>query len=225
MIHIVSQKLILLLPTNWPRISSFFIGACFHPQSGGNRDSKWPAGMNELLFCMSECLYWFPCLLSSQCRDSLQPLLWPWKETGGWRIGITSKSKHAASCFFPHHIPVFSWCCYTTIQCFRLFFFTLVFLTTYFYITKSYDWMWLLPVPKTQYFTDVFFHISVLGFPTFWAPDWIWQGQTQRSRDNCAQCAPVLQSAFIFVSQLTRLESMINTATLCNPVTVNSLEN
>lgn len=67
---------------------------------GGNRDSKWPAGMNELLYCMSECLYWFPCLLSSQCRDSLQPLLWPWKETGGWRIGITSKSKHAASCFF-----------------------------------------------------------------------------------------------------------------------------
>lgn len=122
MIHIVSQKLILLLPTNWPRISSFFIGACFHPQSGGNRDSKWPAGMNELLFCMSECLYWFPCLLSSQCRDSLQPLLWPWKETGGWRIGITSKSKHAASCFFPHHIPVFSWCCYTTTQCFRFFF-------------------------------------------------------------------------------------------------------
>lgn len=159
MIHIVSQKLILLLPTNWPRISSFFIGACFHPQSGGNRDSKWPAGMNELLFCMSECLYWFPCLLSSQCRDSLQPLLWPWKETGGWRIGITSKSKHAASCFFPspysciflmllHHYTVFSF-----------FFFYLGISDNIFLYHKE---LWLDVTPASA--KDTIFHWCLLSY-------------------------------------------------------------
>lgn len=33
--------------------------------------------------------------------------------------------------------------------------------------------------------------------------------------DNCAEHALVLQSSLIFVSQLTRLESIINTTTLC----------
>lgn len=69
-------------------------------------------------------------------------------------------------------------------------------------------------MPHIQLYIDVlFYYISVPCFLTSLGNDLNWQGQTVGSWDNYAEHALVLHSALIFVSQLSWLESIINTAT------------